>query len=144
MKQNNINDLLEMIFKSSRLIKEEMSFTNSLIHLSILQIQALIFLAQNKNKKNSMSDIAGFFRIELPSATSLINKLCEQKLVERKNDPDDRRLVLIVLTDEGKTLLEQAMAQRRKKMEKVLSYLSVKEKSELLTILQTLYSKLQK
>lgn len=144
MQKDNPNELVEMIFNVSRLMKDEMSFTNNLIHLSILQIQTLFFLNQNKDKKVTMTDIAGNFRIELPSATSLINKLCDQKLVERKADKTDRRLVIIVLTEEGKKLLEQAMASRRKKLEKILSYLSFKEKVELLNIFKTLGEKLQK
>jgi DNA-binding MarR family transcriptional regulator len=144
MQQDNTNELVEMMFKVFRLMKDEMSFTNHLIHLSILQIQTLFFLNHLKNEKISMSDIAGYFTIELPSATSLVNKLCEQKLVQRTADTQDRRLVLISLTAEGKTLLELAMNQRRKKLEKMLSYLSGKEKRDLFNIIKTLNIKLQK
>lgn len=142
MKTDNKAEIVEMMFKVSRLMKNEMSYTNNLVHLSILQIQALCFL--NRNKKVSMSDIAGYFRIELSSATSLLNKLYDQKLVERHEDAKDRRLVLITLTSDGKKLLERAMSQRKKKIEKILSYLSVKEKNELLLILKTLDNKIQK
>jgi len=141
MTEVNTFELVDLMFKTFRLMKDEMSFTNNLTHLSILQIQTLIFLKQNK--KNSMSDIAQYFHIELPSATSLLNKLCDQKLVERYEDENDRRLVMISLTDEGKKLLQQAMNQRRKKLEKTLSYLSEKEKNELLNIMKTLNNKLQ-
>jgi DNA-binding MarR family transcriptional regulator len=142
MKSDNTLELVEMLFKISRLMKEEMSFTNELTHLSVLQIQTLIFL--NHNKIVSMSDIAEYFHIELPSATSLLNKLCDQKLVKRYEDVEDRRLVRVTLTDSGTTLLEQVIRERRKKLEKMLSYLSEKERFELLTILQTLNSKLRK
>jgi DNA-binding MarR family transcriptional regulator len=123
-------------------MKDQMSFTNNLIHLSVLQIQTLVFLKQNT--KTSMSDIAEYFHIELPSATSLVNKLCDQKLVERSADQKDRRLVMITLTSTGKELLERAMSQRKKKLEKILFYLSDKEKIDLLKIFKTLDVKLQK
>jgi DNA-binding MarR family transcriptional regulator len=142
MKEDNIADLVEMMFKISRLMKEEMSYTNNLTHLSILQIQALIFLKQAGLV--TMSDIAVNFRIELPSATSLVNKLCDQKLVKRSADPEDRRLVRISLTEDGRALLEQAVRERRKKIEKILSYLSVSEKADLMNIFKTLKNKLQK
>jgi DNA-binding MarR family transcriptional regulator len=144
MKEDNTLELLEMIFKIARLMKGEMSFTHNLTHLSILQIQTLVFLKQSKDKKVTMSDIAECFQIELPSATSLVNKLCDQKLVQRNTDSSDRRLVIIVLTEEGKKLLDQAMCARRKKLENILSYLSNKEKSDLLNIFKTLESRLQK
>lgn len=140
MKEDNKNELVEALFKVARLMKGEMSYTNNIIHLSILQIQTLIFL--NKNKKVSMGDIANNFHIELSSATSLLNKLYEMKLVMRLEDKDDRRLVIITLTDEGKALLKEAMCERKKKLEKILLYLSEKQKSELQDILKTLNNKL--
>jgi len=144
MKNDITIELVEMMFKVMRLMKHKMSYTNNLTHLSILQFQALIFLKQENGKKVTMGDIAEYFHIELPSATSLINILCEQKLVTRKSDENDRRLVIIVLTTQGKTLLERAMSERRQKLEKTLSYLSEKEKKELLNIFKTLNDKLQK
>lgn len=135
-------ELVELLFATSRLMKEEMSYTHDLTHLSILQVQTIIFLHQHGNV--TMSDIATYFHIELPSATSLLNKLCDHKLVARHGDPSDRRLVRISLTLKGKAMLERVMRDRKKKLEKMLSYLSVKEKSELLHILETLSNKLQK
>jgi MarR family transcriptional regulator, organic hydroperoxide resistance regulator len=73
----------------------------------------------------------------------LINKLCNQKLVKRFEDQEDRRLVMITLTDVGKTLLEQAKSERRNKLKNILSYLSDKEKSEFQSILKNLYNRLQ-
>lgn len=142
MKTDNTAELIELLFKISRLMKGEMSYTNNLTHLSVLQIQALIFIKLNPS--TSMSDIAQNFRIELPSATSLINKLCRQKLVSRHQDTHDRRLVMLTLTDDGLLLLEQAVRERKIKLEKILSYLSSEEKSSLLTILSTLNTRLQK
>jgi MarR family transcriptional regulator, organic hydroperoxide resistance regulator len=142
MKQDQTIELVEMMFKVSRLMKDKMSYTDNLMHLSILQIQTLIFL--KKNDKTSMSDIADYFRIELPSATSLLNILYDRKLVKRLEDVNDRRKVFISLTSKGKILLEQAVRERRKKIEKMLSYLSKKEKSELLNIFKTLQNSLQK
>ena len=141
MKTNTTDKLIEEMFGMFRHMRSEMSFTNNFIHLSILQIQALMFISHNEHV--SMSDLADYFRIELPSATSLVNKLCEQKLVNRYEDLKDRRLVRIGLTEDGKKLTEEAMCHRRKKVEKMLSYLSEKEKTELMSILKTLSTKLQ-
>ena len=142
MKSDNTLELVEILFKTFRLMKGHMSFSNDLTHLSVLQIHTLIFLKQKK--KISMSDIADHFRIELPSATSLLNRLCDQKLVKRYEDEQDRRLVCVALTTKGQTLLDEVMEERKTKLENMLSYLSEKEKTELLTILQTLNTRLQK
>jgi DNA-binding MarR family transcriptional regulator len=130
------------MFQLARRMKEEMSFANNLMQLSALQIQTLIFLDQHKN--GTMSEIAKYFRIELPSATSLINKLYNKKLVDRCADPTDRRIVRMSLTTTGKSLLEEAMNQRKDKLKKILAYLSKQEKADLFTILTTLKTRLQK
>jgi MarR family transcriptional regulator, organic hydroperoxide resistance regulator len=142
MKQDETTELIHLMFGVFHRMKEEMSFTSDLMHLSIVQIQTLIFLHHHENC--TMSDIADYFHIELPSATSLINKLYEHKLITRFEDLKDRRLVRITLTEEGKTLVKKAMCERGKKLEKMLSYLKDKEKSDLLKILKTLYARLQK
>lgn len=142
MKSNTtFEQLADMIFHITRLMKHKMSFTSELASLSIQQIQTLIFISHHE--KVTMSDIAEYFHIELPSATSLLNKLYDQKLVRRLEDEKDRRLVLITLTNKGKDLEKIANRKRREKLRKVLSYLPEKEQSDLLNILKTLYTKLE-
>jgi len=142
MSEVNTTKLIETLFEISRFMKQEMSYNGNYTHLSILQIQTLVFLNQNKNV--SMSDIAGHFHIESPSATSLLNKLNDLKVVKRDEDKKDRRLVIIALTNEGKMLLKQAMQQRKIKIERILEFLSEKEKIDLLSILETISTKLLK
>lgn len=140
MKGDKTSELLETMFQFFRQMKKEMSYTDEMSHLSVLQIQTLIFLKYNENVPTS--DIADYFRIELPSATSLLNKLCDQKLVERRADKEDRRLVRVALTEKGETLARQAHHDRKKKIEKLLSYLNDREKEQLLVIFKTLNERL--
>src|ERR1700685_845456 len=89
---------IEVMFKCSRLFRERMHYTSTIAHLSYLQIQTLTYLKLQQNAQ--MSEIAEHFHIELPSATSLLNKLVALQLVKRQQDEKDRRLVRIVLTEE--------------------------------------------
>ena len=141
MKHDITNELIEVMFNISRVMKEQMSFKNHLMELSVLQIQTLIFL--KNSEKVSMSDIADYLHIELPSATSLVNKLSRQKLVTRKTDKEDKRFVRITITDSGKSLLDQAITERKTKLQNALSNLSETEKSELLQLLSTLYLRMK-
>lgn len=141
MATTSLNDkLLEFIFKLSR-FKEHMAFSSDLTQLTMHQIQALVFLQKHENAQ--MREIAEHFKIELPSATSLINKLVSVNLVERKADEHDRRLVRIVLTQHGKDLFEQVKKDRSKKIEQMLSYLSEEDKHELLRIMEKLVAKME-
>lgn len=133
--------LIEQIFKLSRLMKEEMAYSSELLHLTMLQLQVLIFV--KKHPSSQMGDIASFFKIELPSATSLINTLAKSNLIQREPDMKDKRLVRIVLTKQGTQLLADAMKIRSEKMKQKLNYLSTEDKQALLGILERLTQKME-
>ena len=113
MKHDITNELIEVMFNISRVMKEQMSFKNHLMELSVLQIQTLIFL--KNSEKVSMSDIADYLHIELPSATSLVNKLSRQKRLSSLS------VLRVTITDSGKSLLDQAITERKTKLHNALS-----------------------
>jgi len=134
--------IFEAMFKNSRLFKDRTTSSSEFTHLSILQIHTLSLL--KKNASLPMSEIAEYFRIELPSATSLLNKLVALQLVKREQDTKDRRLVKIVLTEKGDDLLKKAMDERVTHIERMLSYLSGTEQQELLRLLEKLNERIEK
>ncbi|MFK0569571.1 MarR family winged helix-turn-helix transcriptional regulator [Endozoicomonas sp.] len=52
-----------------------------------------------------LSDIASMMRVSKPSASNMISKLERRGLLKRAASPDDGRVVLVSLSDEGKTLM---------------------------------------
>lgn len=134
MKDEVNNEITETIFKFLKCMKPTMSYDSKTFHLTMVQFEALIFL--KKNKDAQMSDISDYFSITMPSVTVLIDKLIGMKFAQRKNDIKDRRVVKISLTAYGEKLLNEAMHQRKQKINKVLSYLSSEDKKDLLRILQ--------
>ncbi len=126
--------IIELMFEFSRHIKGPMTVKSQFANLSMLQMQALFFVATNPN--STMSEIAKHFAIELPSATSLINKLYKIKLIERKREKEDRRKIYIVLTKNGVQLLKEAKKIRKQNIEKILSYLSQEEKEQMQKLLE--------
>src|SRR5581483_615969 len=105
-------------------------------------IHTLIFIV--KRNKTTLSDIASFVDIKLPSATVLINKLIVLSLVQKSNDRKDRRVINIKLSVKGKSILEEAMKARSLKAHKLLSYLSLEEKKQLYLIFNSLHKRIKK
>jgi|SRR5579885_2382104 len=140
MNKRDAEVFMEEIFKIFRFLKQTGCYKNDLMQLTLLQVHALIFLSEHTYAQ--MSEIANHFTIELSSATSLVNKLCTMKLVERQPDAHDRRVIRIIITEKGEKLLHDAMKERVKKVETMLSYLRHSEVKELLETLQTLNSKI--
>jgi MarR family transcriptional regulator, organic hydroperoxide resistance regulator len=123
-------------------MREKMMFNSDASQLTVLQLQALIFI--NKEKTISISDIAKQFKVSLPTATVFSDKLVKMNIIKRKKTKTDRRIVNISLTEKGENLLKKAMKQRHQKVSKLLSYLSTKDKMQLLSILKNLSGKIQK
>ena len=132
---------IEVMFKNSRVLREEMRYSSNIAHLSVLQIHTLSFLKQKKNAQ--MSEIAEYFHIELPSATSLLNKLVTLQLVKRQADEKDRRMVRVVLTEAGNDILKKAMEEKLTHIEHMLSYLTESEQQELLRLLEKLNERIE-
>ncbi|WP_304524719.1 MarR family winged helix-turn-helix transcriptional regulator [Deinococcus sp. KNUC1210] len=55
----------------------------------------------------SMSDISRALDMPPASATAMIDRLTARNLVERTPSPQDRRMVLVALTDDGRELTRQ-------------------------------------
>lgn len=130
------NTLIEKTFSFLRCMKGQMSLQSDVLNLSMIQLQTLIFIKQNPT--TPMKAVAEYLRVELPSATSIVEKLVKLSYVKRQTDTEDRRLVLLHLTPKGESLLADAMKERSKNMEHILSYLSEKDRDELSRIFDTL------
>ena len=136
------NQIAEAMFTLTRTMKDEMTFDSDTSQLTVLQLQALIFVA--KEESVTMTEVANKFKISLPTASALSDKLVKTGLITRQNDETDRRIVKLVLTEKGKSLLTEAMKQRTIKIDKMLSYLPQTEKEQLLHIMQSLLQNIQK
>jgi DNA-binding MarR family transcriptional regulator len=63
-----------------------------------------------------------------PSMTALVGRLSEQGLVERRHDPLDGRVVLVAVTDEGRSRLQARQQARAAMLEKRLERLDLDER----------------
>jgi DNA-binding MarR family transcriptional regulator len=86
----------------------------------------------------SMSEAACARNVALNTATSLIDRLVAAGLVERRGDPGDRRVVRVVVTPLGETLMERLRAVRRAAIRGVLDELTDDEVDLVLAALPAL------
>jgi MarR family 2-MHQ and catechol resistance regulon transcriptional repressor len=70
--------------------------------------------------------------------TTAIDRLANRDLVERTNDPHDRRARLVHLTEEGRKLIRAAFGRHRADMDRVLSVLTEAEKDTAIRLLKKL------
>ncbi|MCD6528546.1 MarR family transcriptional regulator [bacterium] len=132
-----INYVISLIFKTNRLIREKLKKEKKHLNFfSILHLEALRYIAEKKNP--SMKEVADYFCITPPSATSLINSLVRLNLVKRIYDKNDRRAIRLSITLKGKKELQKGIKRINENMKKVLSQLNTKELKNLIKILEKL------
>ncbi len=83
-------------------------------------------------------EVAAQLGVKAPAATALIDGLERDGLVTREHVAQDRRVVLVKLTEAGRTVLHEAEAARREHMRRYLSALSPEDVRTLIRIQRTL------
>jgi len=78
-----------------------------------------------------MSELADEMRISKQQLTPLIRKLIDRKMLSRKTDPDDRRIVRLEVTGIGRSTLEDLFNELKMALVEKLKELPVAELDEL-------------
>ncbi len=97
--------------------------------LSVGHLSTLNMLADGPLRVSAIARNAG---IRVPSATEQVIKLETAGLVQRTADPADARVVLVRLTDQGRSRRAEANASRNATMAQALETLTSDERSAIL------------
>ncbi len=71
--------------------------------------QSFVLFDLLDNDGDGVKDIAARIQLDSPAVTGLIDRLSREGLVQRIEDPSDRRSVKILLTPKGRDLTEQIL-----------------------------------
>jgi DNA-binding MarR family transcriptional regulator len=83
----------------------------------------------------SQQELAHSLLVTKGNVTGLVNRLSEAGLVERRNDPSDRRTNKLVLTRSGKRLAAKALEVQRGLVQEMLGELPMAERESLRSLL---------
>lgn len=86
--------------------------------------------------ESTMNSLAKHLRISPPATTGLIDRLIAQKLVARRHDARDRRIVRIELTGKGTGVIGDIRKQKIRTLIKVFNRISSKDRDQYLKILE--------
>lgn len=121
------NLLLTMVPRVMRIIRNEMR-DNRPSDLSVPQFRTLGFL--HRRGGASVSDVAGYLGLTLPTVSRMVDLLVKRGLVRREECPEDRRRVTLVVTETGWSVYGTALGQTQERLAKMLSPLSPDELGE--------------
>jgi DNA-binding MarR family transcriptional regulator len=98
--------------------------------LTITQLRSL-FLIGSKGSTN-FTKLAEALGVTPSNVTGIVDRLEEQGLVSRTQNPEDRREMTLQATDKGEALVSNLKEAGVKQMTEILSLLSAKELSSLI------------
>jgi DNA-binding MarR family transcriptional regulator len=138
-KARTLADNLQILFEGSECcVRDNAAVSDKLTPQEIRVIQAV-----GKRECCPMSAIADCIRLSLSSVTGLIDRLFEKKLVKRDRSSEDRRVVQVELTDEGRELHEAAVEVRVAYARGLLKHLTPAEQETLVGLLQKVSERAQ-
>lgn len=99
-----LNRLLVQLFNDILHIEEKSMKNTDFDNLSITEIHTIEAIGMEGNR--TMGEIAHDLRITVGTLTTSINRLIKKGYVERKRIEEDRRVVLVSLTESGKKVFD--------------------------------------
>ena len=95
------------------------------LNLTIPQLKSLFFIANEV--ETNFTKLARALKVTAPNVTGIIDRLIEQGLVSRQENPDDRRMLILRVTDEGEDIVAKLRERRASYLSGILSHLSMRE-----------------
>lgn len=92
----------------------------------------------------NISDISDHLGITPAAASQLVQRLVEPGLIDRVEDPNDRRIKRISLTEAGESLVQEVIALRRQWMETVAAEFDPAERARMVEALFCLNNAIKK
>ena len=141
IKQLDITDEVErLLFDVVRPLYARDSDVPGLLDLPVAQLRALNVLGRGDVERTpTMGELAEALSIALSTVTQLVERIEKRGLVRREHsDPDDRRVVRLALTDEGRRLLGERRRLRRERLAAALGQLGASQQDALMDALAPL------
>jgi DNA-binding MarR family transcriptional regulator len=106
--------------------------------LSIVGFQALALLEMHGGMP--MTRLADELGVALPNATGIVGRLVARGIVARADDAQDRRRVVVTLTDAGHGLIGEMEEGRRERMSRLFSQMTDEQQNRLLQSVKDLHA----
>ena len=91
------------------------------VDLTMPQLKALIYVT--KNDGATSGQVASMLGVGLSTVTGIVDRLAEQNMVLRREDPRDRRITRVLPTPSGRALVEELLQYRNEVVSTILAQL---------------------
>jgi DNA-binding MarR family transcriptional regulator len=106
--------------------------------LSVAQFRTLILLESSPTK--NLSAVAEFLGVSLPTASRIVTCMVRKGFVDRRECPEDRRHLELVLTTQGAAVMERSRRATQQQLAGEMKSLSESDRCAMLKAMQLLHS----
>ena len=99
------------------------------LNITVPQVKTLFFVS-NRRETNS-TRLAAALGVTPPNVTGIVDRLVEQGLMVRQESPEDRRALLLRVTEKGESVLSGLRERRTGVMREILESLDAEALSQL-------------
>ena len=131
--EENTTRIIEAFDKISKVFASMESFNGE---ISLSKPELLTLESVSKHKELTMSKLARNLDIGFSTATSIIDRLIEKKLVVRERNHGDRRVVKVLLSKEGETIISSYQEQKKIFFKKMIEFLTEVEQESFVIVLE--------
>ena len=103
--------------------------------VTLHQLNVLVVLRQGSV---SMRELSRDLDVSESATTAVVDRLVRQGLVERQDDPTDRRVVRLALSETGAALVERLHETKQRHMTSLLAVLTDEQLAQFVSIIETL------
>lgn len=134
-----LTDHLQTVMEEAESVDKK----NSSIREKLSWQEIRVLRAAGRQECCTMSGLADAICLSLSSATGLIDRLVGKKLIKRDRSSEDRRVVQVELTEQGKALNEEAMAGPVEFSRGLLKGLNAEEQESLLSLFRKISERIE-
>jgi DNA-binding MarR family transcriptional regulator len=108
--------------------------------ITMHQFHLLMYLKTSGRMK--VTDLGNMMLVSMPTASRMLNTMCDKGLVKKTGDDKDRRLSYVELTSKGGRVVEQAHARQREVLAEVLEGMPASEMESFLGTMEKIADEL--
>ncbi len=129
--------LMGLIIRTNRRLTETLGRElERSVGIPLVFFDVLIHVAAAPETRLTMSRLSTDVALTTGGVTRLVDRMVDAGLVERQNCPSDRRSIHVVLTPEGRAVLERAVAAHVDGIERhLVAHLDVTDRADLVRVL---------
>jgi len=124
-KEELIQQIVDLHRRVNRVLRQIAPDAWMELSLTIPQVKSLFFIGNHGT--TNFKKLAGALKVTPANLTGVIDRLVDQGLVSRTENPEDRRMMLLKLTEKGEALVSELRERRVSYLSRALRGLAPEE-----------------